>query len=119
MQATMEGGRLMFARRHGRDYMMRSEKRPSYGGASGRGRPPKRRRRRGGVLYTLWTVLASVLLWPVGMVLLWRRRLRWQVTTKLLMSIITLFICVVAYGFALDVYKRQPGTGARREGWFR
>ena len=108
MQATMEGGRLMFARRHGRDYMMRSEKRPGYGGASGRGRPPKRRRRRGGFLYALGTALASVLLWPVGMVLLWRRRLRWQATTKLLFSIVTLFICVVGYGFALTVPTGNP-----------
>ena len=53
MQATMEGGRLMFARRHGRDYMMRSEKRPSYGGASGRGRPPSAAGARRGSLRTL------------------------------------------------------------------
>src|SRR5699024_7820476 len=112
MQSILDGsprlcGRMMFARRHGRNYMMRSEKRPGYSGGYGGGRPPKRRRR-GGFFYALLSVLASALLWPVGMVLLWRRCLRWQVTTKLLVSIATLFVCVIGYGYALTVPTGNP-----------
>ena len=90
----------------GRDYMMRSEKRSGTGrshrpSASG-GRPP-RRRRRAGFLYKLLTVLLLLVLWPVGLMLLWRRKLRWGTATKLLASIVTLAACVVLIGFALTV----------------
>ena len=90
----------------GRDYMMRSEKRSGTGrshrpSASG-GRPP-RRRRRAGFLYKFLTVLLLLVLWPVGLMLLWRRKLRWGTATKLLASIVTLAACVVLIGFALTV----------------
>lgn len=101
---------MLFARRHGRDYMMRSEKRTGYGtGApSGGKRPPKRRHRRAGFFYILLALLLSVLLWPVGMILLWRRKVHWRVTTKLLASIITLVLFVTLYGFGLTVQTDNP-----------
>lgn len=80
---------------------MRSEKRGD-SHASG-GRRPNRRRRRGGFFYGLLTLLASIILWPVGMILLWRRRLRWSVSSKLLTTIISLFICVTLFGYGLTV----------------
>ena len=94
-----------FAR--GRDYMMRSEKRPGHGpsagNSSGGKRPPKRRRRRAGFFYKLLTLLLLLTIWPVGLLLLWRRRLRWGALTKLLTSIVTLAACIVLIGFALTV----------------
>lgn len=101
---------LLFARRHGRDYMMRSEKRTGYssGSSSGGQRPPRRRRRRAGFFYKLLSLLLSVLLWPIGMIMLWRRKVRWRVTTKLLASIITLVLFVTLYGFGLTVQTDNP-----------
>ena len=101
---------LLFARRHGRDYMMRSEKRTGYssGSSSGGQRPPRRRRRRAGFFYILLSLLLSVLLWPIGMIMLWRRKVRWRVTTKLLASIITLVLFVTLYGFGLTVQTDNP-----------
>ena len=91
---------------HGRNYMMRSEKRggsgPSHHPSAPGGRPP-RRRRRAGFFYKFFTVLLLLVLWPVGLMLLWRRRLRWGAATKLLTSIVTLAACVVLIGFALTV----------------
>ena len=53
----------LFARRGGRNYMMRSEKRPSYNSAP-RPRPVRKRRTHHG--YLVLTLLVSILLWPVG-----------------------------------------------------
>ena len=112
MQAvqTMPGAFNPASRLHGfareRDYMMRSEKRPGHGpsaGNSGGNRPPKRRRRRAGFFYKLITLLLLLTLWPLGLLLLWRRRLRWGALTKLLTSIVTLAACIILIGFALTV----------------
>lgn len=110
MQAVMNfaqtdgGNRIHFA--GGRDYMMRSEKRGGarqpVSGGSGK-KPPKRRRRRAGFCYKLLTMLLLLVLWPVGLLMLWRRKVRWGVGTKLLTSAITLIACVVLIGFALTV----------------
>ena len=68
---------LLQAFARGRDYMMRSEKRPGHGpsaGNAGGKRPPKRRRRRAGFFYKLVTMLLLLIIWPLGLLLLWRRR---------------------------------------------
>ena len=108
MQMTYEqaqrGGLLhaFSARRSG--YMMRSEKRPDAYGGGGRqpGRRPPRRKRAGG-FYIFLTLLVSVILWPIGMVMLWRRKVRMQVGTKLLVSLLTLCVSVFLIVFALTV----------------
>ncbi len=94
----------------GRDYMMRSEKRGRSSGSTPSGssgnkpkRPPKRRRRRAGFFYKLFTMLLLLVLWPVGLLLLWRRKLRWSAGTKLLTSVVTLGACIILLGFALTV----------------
>lgn len=89
----------------GRSYMMRSEKRggPAPNHRASAPRPPKRRRRRAGFFYKLLTLLLLLTVWPVGLMLLWRRRLRWGVGTKLLTSVVTLAACIVLIGFALTV----------------
>lgn len=100
--SSRPGSMLLFARK--RDYMMRSEKRSgyNYGGGSDR-KPPKRKRRRAGFFYKVLTILLSVILWPAGMVLLWRRKLRWNATTKVLTTIVTLFAFITLIGFGLTV----------------
>ena len=85
----------LFARRGGRNYMMRSEKRPSYNSAP-RPRPVRKRRTHHG--YLVLTLLVSILLWPVGLFLIWNRRLRCGAGGKLLWSVATL---VVFCGLAL------------------
>lgn len=78
----------LFARRGGRNYMMRSEKRPSYNHVH----KPKKYKRRTRVGYLLLTLLVSILVWPVGLFLIWNRRLRCTVGAKLLWSVVTLAI---------------------------
>lgn len=107
--AVMPREQVFFARRRGRDYMMRSEKRDGYryGGSSSNGKKPKKRRR-AGFFYIFLTLILSILFWPIGMILMWRRRLRWKLTTKLLTSIVTLALCVLLYGFALTYPTQDP-----------
>ena len=80
----------LFARRGGRNYMMRSEKRPSYNHPQPEPRPRRRKTRYG---YIILTLLVSILLWPVGLFLIWNRRLRCGVGGKLLWSAATLAVC--------------------------
>lgn len=91
----------------GRSYMMRSEKRgPSgpvhHSPAPGK-KPPRRRRRKAGFFYKLFMMLLLLTIWPIGLLMLWRRKVRWGVITKLLTSIVTLAACIVLIGFALTV----------------
>lgn len=90
----------------GRDYMMRSEKRsggsPLHSAPAPGGRPPKKRRR-AGFFYKLCMLILLLVLWPLGLMMLWRRKLRWSLSTKLLTSIVTLAACIVLFGFALTV----------------
>ena len=108
MQMTMDMPRpglwLAFAHRGGSGYVMRSEKRPAYSGGDGNSpRRRKPRRRRPSALYIIMTVLVSIILWPIGMVLLWRRKVRLQPGTKLLMSLLTLCLSVFLIVFLLTV----------------
>ena len=93
-------------------YMMRSEKRPGSGYGNRRRRP---RRKRAGILYILLTLLVSVVLWPVGMVLLWRRKVRLQPGTKLLISLLTLCISIFLIVFALTVPLNDPKLTAYQD----
>lgn len=104
----------------GRSYMMRSEKRGAgsvrRAPAGGDRRPPRRRRRRAGSLYKFFMILLLLTVWPVGLVMLWRRRLRWSVSTKLMTSIISLAACVLLVGFALTVDTGNARYAAVQDG---
>lgn len=96
----------------GRDYMMRSEKRsgggPAHRSPAPGGKKPHRKRRRAGFFYKLFMMLLLVTIWPVGLLMLWQRKVRWGVLTKLLASIVTLAVCVMLLGFALTVETGSP-----------
>ena len=79
-----------------RDYLMRSEKRPN--SAYKRAR----RRRRNSRILTVFAVFFGVLAWPVGMILLWLRQTRLYASTKVLLSMITLILCILLYGALLN-----------------
>ncbi len=88
---------LLFA--HSDDnYMMRSERRASYNRA-----PRRRRRRPGGFIYGLVAIIVSIIIWPLGMAMLWARRLKWSAGVKLIASALTLILCMCWIGFALTV----------------
>ena len=99
-QAMRPGALMLFAARGGSGYMMRSEKRGGAYGSPNR-RPP--RRKRAGFFYIFCTLLLSVLLWPIGMVMLWQRKVRMTSGTKLLISLLTLCLSVFLIVFALTV----------------
>ena len=104
-QAMRPGALMHFAARNNRGYMMRAEKRGGAYGSPNR-RPP--RRKRAGFLYIFLTLLISIILWPVGMVMLWRRKVRLQAGTKLLISLLTLCLSVFLIVFALTMPVDNP-----------
>ena len=81
--------------RHDRDYLVRSQKRPDSHSRARKGRRVTR-------VLNVISVILSVLVWPIGMIVLWLRRNRMYVSTKLLVSMITLILCVLLYGFLLN-----------------
>ena len=95
----------------GRKYMQRSQKRAGVIRPTPapqrvpepEGKPPRRKRRRAGFFYNLLTFLLLLTLWPVGLALLWRRRIRWRGGAKLLASVLSLAACILLLGFALTV----------------
>lgn len=101
--AEKADSRTNFSRRRNRGYMMRSEKRAPYQSSGSGGKRPRRRRKKAGFFYVLLSLLLSLILWPVGMCMLWRRKVRWTISSKLLTTIITLFLCVTMFGYVLTV----------------
>lgn len=113
MQAVVQSAaRESFHFAAGRSYMMRSEKREgassSHRSPDPSKRPPRKRKRKAGFFYKLFTMILLLLVWPLGLLLLWRRKLRWSAITKLLTSIVTLAACIVLLGFALTVNTGNP-----------
>ena len=108
MQMTMDQafrpGLLAFALKHSKGYVMRSEKRPGYGGGASGGGSRKPGRPKAGLFYIIMTIIISVILWPVGMVMLWRKKVRMQAGTKLLISLLTMCLCIFLIVFALTVH---------------
>ena len=100
MDQAMRPGMFNFARRSG-GYVMRSEKRPAYGSSGSGGRKPKPPK--AGAFYILMTLIISILIWPVGMVMLWRKKVRMQTGTKLLISLLTMCASVFMIVFLLTV----------------
>lgn len=95
----------MLFKRADRQYMMRSEKRPSYrpqpSGSGPRGGGRRRRPRRVG--YAIMTVLLLILLWPVGLIPLWARRLRWKSLVKAAVTVVTGAIFLMGFSYLLTM----------------
>ena len=111
MQAILtENTPFLFMRMRGgeHDYMMRSEKRP--GQRSGGARPPKRRKRtpKKHPVYAFFTILLLLIAYPVGLVFLWVRKLRWSGVAKLLVSVATGIVFSSCCPFADDGYRPFP-----------
>lgn len=109
-QAVKPGILQAFALRRNRGYVMRSEKRPGYGGGANGGRNNRRKPKRpkASIPYILLTLLVLLVVWPVGIVMLWRRKVRMQAGTKLLISLLTLCISVFLIVFALTIHVDNP-----------
>lgn len=98
-----------------RNYMMRSEKRDRMvqpAKNDSRQRTRKRRRKGAGFVYKFFMMLLLLLLWPFGLLMLWRRKVRWSGAMKLLVSIVTLAACILIYGFALTIPVNNPQYNA-------
>lgn len=99
--------------------MMRSEKRrrsaplPSSGTQPDPQRPPQRKKpRRAGTFYIAVTMLLLLVLWPIGLIFLWRGKLRWGTLTKLFVSVITMMSCILLLGALLTVETGDPNLTA-------
>ncbi len=78
----------------------RSEKRSPYDDSSANSRKnPKNKGPMAGIGYMALTLLLLMVLYPVGLFLLWARRLRWSVAAKLLLTVTTavIFCALVAF----------------------
>lgn len=83
MQIVLPERFLLFRGRK-RDYMVRSERRPGY-----RVQPPRKpKKSKKDNAYLVATIVLLVLVYPIGLVLLWLRRLKWHTLVKLLASIL-------------------------------
>lgn len=82
--------------------MMRSEKRPTGRPASAPSGRARRKKSKRHPLYAFFTVLALIVLYPVGLVMLWVRKLRWRSMTKLMLSLVTGVAFFVLCAFALN-----------------
>ena len=95
--------RVMYKKNKG-DYMVRSQKRSK----GYRSQPPKKRNPFGRFLYAVLTLILLVTLWPVGLVMLWNRNLRWTGVSKLLTSIVTALIFFVFLAYLLTMPIDNP-----------
>ncbi len=85
---------IKMKRGRGQNYMMRSEKRPGYGNT-----PPQKPKR--SIWYQILTILLLIVLCPVGLILLWRKRLKWPGAVKLLATLLSIAMLFVELGAAL------------------
>ena len=87
-------------RRKEKNYMIRSEKRPNYRSPSPV-RPPKKPKSPVG--YTVLTMILLVLAYPVGLILLWLKKIRWNWIVKLLTTLVTGFAFFLLMSYLLTV----------------
>lgn len=85
---------IKMKRGRGQNYMMRSEKRPGYGNT-----PPQKPKR--SIWYQVLTIILLIVLCPVGLILLWRKRLKWPGAVKLLATLLSIAMLFLELGAAL------------------
>ena len=74
-----------------KDFLERPEKRSPYDDAALKPKKSDKRDREPGkgVLYVLLTLILLVFVYPVGLFMLWSRRIRWNGATKMILTVIT------------------------------
>lgn len=120
MQEALFPPRSGFAAFAAGNYMIRSERRrsPSLPPAAPEPekKPPKKKkvkqpkapRHEAGIIYKAFTILLSILIWPVGLIMLLLRYLKWRPFRKFIVACVTLALCVFLYGFLLTVNTGNP-----------
>lgn len=106
MQAALDAtgfGLSYLWKRDDRQYMMRSEKRPGYRSRPQGGNGNRRRRKPRRVWYAVMTVLLLLLLWPLGLIPLWSRRLRWSGLVKSAVMVLTCAVFLLGFSFLLTM----------------
>ena len=76
---------IKMKRGRGQNYMMRSEKRPGFGST-----PPQEPKK--SIWYQVLTVILLIVFCPVGLILLWRKRLKWPGFVKFMAMLLSLAI---------------------------
>ena len=94
--------------RRNHDYMMRSEKRPGQTAPRPVSRKSRRRKREKHVGYAIVTLLLLLVLFPIGLILLWVPKLKWRGGTKLLVTIATAPVFFILMAFALTAPSDDP-----------
>ncbi len=108
MQAAWQGS-VSFFRAKEKDYMMRSEKRPVYqSNKSGKKKKKKKQQKRAGAGYVFLTMVLLLLVWPIGLILFWRRKVRGSVGAKVLVSLVTLVLGIMLYAALLNAPFTNP-----------
>ena len=111
MQNIIEGNAILFRGRK-RDYMVRSERRPGY-----RVQPPRKPQKSGkDKAYLAATIVLLILLYPIGLVLLWLRRLKWHTLVKLLVSVLAGAIFFLWISMAATLETNNPALVRVQEG---
>ena len=85
---------IKMKRGRGQNYMMRSEKRPGFGST-----PPQEPKK--SIWYQVLTVILLIVFCPVGLILLWRKRLKWPGFVKFIAMLLSLLMFFVEMGAAL------------------
>ena len=85
---------IKMKRGRGQNYMMRSEKRPGYPNT-----PPQKPKKSIG--YQVLTVILLIVFCPVGLILLWRKRLCWPGWVKFVAMLLSLALFFMELGAAL------------------
>ncbi len=92
-----------------KDVFVRSEKRSPYDDSSASPRKsPKDKGPTAGIAYMALTLLLLMVLYPVGLFLLWARRLRWSVAAKLLLTVTTAVIFCALVAFLINFETDNP-----------
>jgi len=103
MQIAMPPMTLLL-RRKNRDYMIRSERRPGY-----RTQPPRRPKKpRTSKFYLALTLILLMLAYPIGLIFLWVRKIRWHAFIKLLVSVATGAVFFFLLSVAITIETDNP-----------
>ena len=111
MQITIQDKAILFrGRKH--DYMIRSEMRPGY-----RVQPPRKPKKSGkDRAYIAATIVLLLLVYPIGLVLLWLRRPKWHMLVKLLVSVAAGAVFFLWLSMAATVETENPALVSVQEG---